>query len=200
MEKTMPKPIIVKKTRVLRPYEASALIQAIPKQYSTKQFKALLYTGMRYREARRLQRHPGWFDPDTPCINLPEMATKQGRAKASGGKTNRHQLTRNVMLNPVGREIVNSFLEIDELLPSYATWNENMKRWAVYAEMPPDGLSSKTTRKTWESWLFNTYPEHAMMIMLSQGHTEKVSLIHYMNASFTREDKQAMKDFVGGWI
>ncbi|GAH15823.1 unnamed protein product, partial [marine sediment metagenome] len=57
----------------------------------------------------------------------------------------------------------------------------------------------KTTRKTWESWLMFFYPQRAMEIALSQGHTTVTSLQHYLGMPFTEVDRVEMAQFVEGW-
>jgi len=32
------------------------------------------------------------------------------------------------------------------------------------------------------------------------GHTETTAIEHYVNLPFTRQDEEAMEEFVGGWI
>jgi len=185
----MGKAIILHNVRVLRPGEAKKLIDAIPRREHEIQFKALLFTGARYVEMQRLHEHPEWFDGK--FIHLPSMAIKKAKRK---------QKERWIRLNPLGREIVKSFLALDENLPTKQAWNQNLKRWARIAGIDPTGISAKTTRKTWESWLVFYYPQHLPQIVLSQGHTTLTAIQHYLNMPFTFEDKQMMKEFVEGWI
>jgi len=58
---------------------------------------------------------------------------------------------------------------------------------------------AKTFRKTWESWLLFSFPDKAMEIALSQGHTELTQLRHYANLPFLDKDREEMKEFVVGW-
>lgn len=182
------KPIILHGTRVLRPQEAKQLINAIPKREHEIQFKALLLTGARYVEMQRFQEHQEWFDGK--FIHLPATAIKKAKRK---------QRERWIRLNPLGREVVRSFLETSKL-PTKQAWNQNLKRWAKLAGLGPEGLSAKTTRKTWESWLVFYYPDKLANIVLSQGHTTLTSIQFYLNMPFTDEDKEEMKEFVEGWI
>ena len=105
-----------------------------------------------------------------------------------------------VRLNPLGREVVRNFLDLEKPLPSRHIWTQNLKRWAEGAGMDPKGLSAKTTRKTWESWLVHYYPGMIMHILNSQGHNAFTALNHYINTPFGAEDKIAMKDYVEGWV
>ena len=153
-------------------------------------FKALLYSGARYIEMKRFHKHPEWFDGD--FIHLPKLAMK---------KKKRKQLERWVRLNPAGKEIIKSFLQINQSLPDYSTWRQNLIRWCNNAEIRPDGVSPKTTRKTWESWLVFYYGDnHLTKILNSMGHTKTTSIDHYINLPFLESDKKNMEEFVGGWI
>ena len=183
------KPILLHGTRILRPLEATELINAIPKRKYEIQFKALLFTGARYIEIQRFFKHAEWFDGK--FIHLPAMAIKKAKRK---------QRERWIRLNPLGREVIKSFLSLDENLPTKQAYNQNLKRWALQAGFNSAGLSAKTTRKTWESWLVFYYPDKLANIVLSQGHTALTSIQHYLNMPFTNEDKEEMKEFVEGWI
>jgi len=44
-----------------------------------------------------------------------------------------------------------------------------------------------------------SYPDKAMEIALSQGHTELTQLRHYANLPFLDKDREEMKEFVVGW-
>jgi len=183
------KPIIINKVRILRPSEANKLIDAIKKDYHKTMFKALLFTGMRYIEMQRFQKHPEWFDGN--FIHLPREAVKKAKRK---------QKERWIRLNPRGKEIIEAFLKLDKPLPSWQAWGANLRRWAEKAGIGTEGVSPKMTRKTWESWLVFYYPSHLTHIILSQGHTLATSIQHYLNMPFTEEDKKQMAEFVGGWI
>jgi integrase len=144
---------------------------------------------MRYIEAQRFQNTPSWFDGD--FINLPSSASLKVKAK---------QRERSIRLNQLGKQIIPFFLNSNVRLPSRQTWRENLRRWGEKAGLGDDFLSPKSLRKTWESWLSFYYPDRVLEITLSQGHTSITSVRHYLNLSFTEEDKMLMKDFVGGWI
>ena len=74
-----------------------------------------------------------------------------------------------------------------------------MKCWARRGGLTEVGLSSKTLRKTWESWLMFYYPKRVMEIALSQGHNTVTSLQHYLGLAFTEIDRMEMKEFIDGW-
>ena len=138
----------------------------------------------------RFQRNPEWFDGE--FIHLPKEASK---------KPQRTQLERWVRLNNQGKMAVQYFIALERTLPSYQSWSENMKCWARRGGLnDTEGLSSKTTRKTWESWLMFYYPQHLAMITLSQGHTQIISMQHYVNMPFTEADRVSIRDYIEGWI
>nr|ACD75439.1 AMDV4_10 [uncultured virus] len=90
--------------------------------------------------------------------------------------------------------------DIEKKYPAYSTMEDNMKRWAIKAEVDTTGLSIKCLRKTYESWLITIYPEKSISILQSVGHTQKVSMEHYANLPFTDRDTLLMKPYVEGWI
>ena len=73
------KPIMRKGVRILRPSEYKLLQQTIPKQHHKTALATLLFTGMRYVEAMRLQDNRDWFDGD--FINLPKIAMGKKKQK-----------------------------------------------------------------------------------------------------------------------
>ena len=96
--------------------------------------------------------------------------------------------------------IVEYFTKIKTPVPTYVSFNANMKCWGRHVGLEPEGLSVKTTRKTWGSWLMFYYPQQVASITLSQGHTALTSIQHYVNMPFTETDKLEMKNYVEGWI
>ena len=182
------KPILRMNTRILRPKEFKALLEGCPKTDYKTMLQALLYTGMRYIELQRFQKYPSWWDGD--FVHLPQEASR---------KKKRKQRERWVRLNNQGKMIVQYFTNLKRPLPSYQSWNENLKCWCRRAGLDPKGMSVKATRKTWESWLMFYYPQRSMEIAQSQGHTTTTSLQHYMNSPFTESDKLEIKNYVEGW-
>ena len=61
------------------------------------------------------------------------------------------------------------------------------------------GLSVKTFRKTWESWLVVSYSHALPLIAMSQGHTLITAMNHYLNLPFTKEDVEEIKIRTAGW-
>jgi len=182
--------ITMKNVRILRPFEAKALINAIPKKKQRLIFEALLYSGCRYIELKRLLEKPQMFEPVNLRIHLDSYAIRKAKIKLK---------ERYVVLSPVGKRVIESFIESIESLTEYKTWTENLQRWAKFAGISPDRLGPKTTRKTWESWLVTYYPHLTNHIFLSQGHNAMVALKHYVTLPFNKDDKEQMKEFVYGW-
>ena len=182
-------PIIRQRTRILRPNEYEALLKGCAKIEYKTMLQALLYTGMRYIEMKRFQQHPYWYDGD--FIHLPREATL---------KKKRTQIERWVRLNNQGRMAIQYFIKNKKPLPTYISFNANLKCWAKRAGLNPIGMSVKTTRKTWESWLMFCYPQQIAMITLSQGHTALTSLQHYINMPFTESDRLEIQNYVQGWM
>lgn len=182
------KPIIKSKVRILRADEWEALRKGATLLKNQVHLDVLLYTGMRYVEAQRLHGRPEWFDGQ--FVFLPAEAVL---------KHERKQVERWVRLPPKGKEVLPLFFQTKQL-PSTQVWWSNLKRWALRVNLDPVGLSPKTTRKTWESWLMSTYPEHSNEIVLSQGHTSLTSLRHYLNMPFLAEDKERIAPWVKGFF
>lgn len=185
------RPIIKNRTRVFRPFEVDKILRYGTLKLDHKtMFRALLYTGMRYVELQRFQKEPDWFDGD--FIHLPYMKAER--------KAKRRQRGRWVRLNNQGKMIIEQFLDLDRKLPNYDGWNKNLQCWCRRAEVDPEGVSVKSTRKTWESWLLFVYPTRIMDIVGSQGHTTTISIQHYCNMPFTKADEVSIVKYVEGWI
>ena len=167
----------------MRPLEYKMIRNSINKRDKQILMDCLLLTGMRYEELVRLRGNPDWFDGN--FIHLPEWSQK---------KAKRRQLERWIKLSVMGRAILPQLFDIS--VPPRSTFD----KWLSYNFLLIEGLSAKTFRKTWESWLLFSYPERAMDIALSQGHTELTQLRHYANLPFLDRDKEEMKEFVVGWI
>lgn len=174
-----------KAVRVFRPWEVRALIRAIQKNENKDKFETLLYSGMRYAEAKWLYDNPKRFQGEH--IHIKNMKAKMKQAY------------RWVRLNPQGQRAVENFLRCKTNFPSYQTWGDNMKRWCIKAGIKPDSACAKSTRKTFESWLVITYPQRLSEIFISQGHEEMTALRHYLTFPFTEQDKKDMLYFVEGW-
>ena len=183
-------PILKGGVRILRPQEYENLRMAIPKMEHQIILDSLLFTGMRYVELERFSAHAKWYDPQGGYIYLPPEASK---------KRKRKMRERYVYLSSRGKAIIPLFLKLKGGLPSRTAWNEDMRRWGEYAGIGTEGLCAKTTRKTWESWLMVSYPDKALLIAMSQGHTQITALNHYLNLPFSKEERERIKSYTDGW-
>ena len=144
---------------------------------------------MRYEELKRFVDNPNWL-MDENFIHLPIGSSLKHKCK---------QKERYVRLNGLGREVILNLLQSNRNPPTRQTLNDNLKRWCLDAGIDDKGICPKCFRKTWESWLVFSYPERLLEILLSQGHTEAVSLKHYLGLPFSDTDQLEMKEFVIGW-
>lgn len=185
-------------SRVLTPDEATLIRSVIQKPSSRALFDLLLYTGLRFAEARQLADNPVIFDEGRGTLSIRSQKVK---AKQNG---------RNVILGDKGIAAVREFLKLGGKVPATtSTFQNNLIAWCKAAGItslatPPAtgnqyGITVRTTRKTWESWLLAACPEQIVRITLSQGHSETVALHHYLNVSFTTEERQAIVQEVIGW-
>ena len=99
-------------TRILHPSEYKQLLTGCPKPELKTMLQALMYTGMRYIEMKRFQKHPSWYD-GVQFIHLPKEAVH---------KQQRVQMERTVRLSPPGRIIIEYFLQSKHKIPTYQTW------------------------------------------------------------------------------
>ena len=185
-------------SRVLTPGEADSIRRVISKPSNRALFDLMLYTGLRLEEVRQLIEHPEIFDEERRLLVI-----KSGKAKAS-------QKSRNVILSDKGVEAVRAFLQAPKMPASSSAWQTNLIRWSKIAGLShlPDrsgeggnvyGITVRTSRKSWESWLLTAYEGKAVKIALSQGHTESTALGHYLNLSFTDQEREAIVEEVRGW-
>ena len=185
-------------SRVLTPGEAAAIRRAISKPSNRALFDLMIYTGLRLEEVRQLIENPDIFDEDRRLLVI-----KSGKAKA-------RQKERNVILSDTGVQAVRAFLKSPKMPSTSSAWQVNLIRWCRAAGLSPltsragqggneYGITVRTSRKSWESWLLTAYPDRAAWISLSQGHTESTALGHYLNISFTDREREDILNEVTGW-
>ena len=187
-------------SRVLTPDEVDRIRKVISKPSSRALFDLLLYTGLRLSEVKQLMDNPQLFDQERRTITI-----RSGKAKAT-------QRSRNVTLSENGIEAVKAYLLNPTAPNSPTAWQMNLIRWSRQAHLQvitgvapdsggsnPYGITVRTSRKSWESWLLTAFPDRAVYIALSQGHTESTALRHYLNLSFTQAEKDTILKEVRGW-
>lgn len=116
-------PIISEGVRILRPYECRHLIGGIPMLDDKTMFKTLLYTGMRYKDCKRLKKHPEWFNGDGIKIPSLKMRIRQGG--------------RLVRLNDAGKTLIPLYLGQGKSLPPCRLWRQCLHHWADNASVDP---------------------------------------------------------------
>ena len=184
-------------SRILTPAEATSIRNVIEKPSLRALFDLLLYTGLRLSEVKQLRDNPAIFDHERRTVTI-----KSGKKLAT-------QISRNVCLSDKGLLAVVEYLKNPAVPNSPTAWQMNLIRWAMRARLQalpgqeesgnPYGITVRTTRKSWESWLLAAYPAKVINIVLSQGHTEATALRHYFNISFTQTEREAIRDEVMGW-
>ncbi len=174
-------------TRILRPSEFDMLLSGAKKLEYQTNLKALLLMGCRYLEGCRIQKNPKWFDHDTRTIHI-----KERKVESKG--TDRY-----IHLSHAGMQVIPYFFAGKSLPQHPQGFLQDLRRWAIAGNLDPVGLSPRSMRKTWESWLMSVFPEWSHLIYLSQGHTEMTSIKHYQNLPFSKTDVEEMKKWVGGW-
>ncbi len=189
------RPIIKNGIRILRPKEYDSLLEAIYRKNGKYHYReiinALLYTGMRYVELQRFMEHKDWFDKRTRSIYLPPEASR---------KKKRTLRERYVYLSTQGLIHVENFILYVDRLPGRETLDNTLRLWGRKSELGDNGISVKTFRKTWESWLVVSYPTAFPLIAMSQGHTLITAMEHYLNLPFTKEDVEEIKLRTAGWL
>lgn len=179
---------------ILTPGEYDGLRSAVKPEFKIL-LDVLLFTGMRYEEIKKLQKHQEWYDTKKKIIYLPREADK---------KKKRVSPSRYVYLSSYGNWIVERFFDDNtKPYPTYQVFDENLKRWskkALLKLLNGVSISVKTFRKTWECWLVCSYPERLPLIAMSQGHTELIAMNHYLNIPFSPEEIKAIKEKTNGWL
>jgi integrase len=154
----------------------------------------LLQTAMRISEAYYVSRHPECLREENGAIFLPRV---EGDEKF--GKKRCKQKERAVILSPKGVAAVKLFFEKDVGLPSYQAMESAFKIAAREADFDVRFITTKMLRKTYISWLINSYHERRGMIASSAGHTTETMDGYYITYGFRKEDVKEMKDEVVGW-
>ena len=188
------RPIIKNGIRILRPTEYDSLLEAIYRKNGKYHYReilnALLYIGMRYVELVRFRSHPEWFDKKAKAIYLPPEASR---------KKKRTLRERYVYLSTQGITHVENFILYVDCLPGRETLDNTLRIWGKKTGLGERGITVKSFRKTWESWLVVSYPMALPLIAMSQGHTLFTAMEHYLNLPFTREDIEEIRIRTAGW-
>ncbi len=176
------------KIRILTPYDYDLFVSKVDKDYLRTIFNIAFWTGMRYIEVQRLYNNSSWVLKERKTIYLPREAQK---------KVKRTTPERYIPIPPqINGELAYFFK--NQKPPHIKVWNDNLKRWAVNAEMDIKGISPKMTRASIESWMYQAEIETGK-ICQRQGHDRLTSLNHYMAIPFTEAEKIEIKKRLSGW-
>ncbi len=172
--------------RILRPVEFETLRDSM--DGNTKKIcTSLLVTGMRYVELQRFRENPDWLDGR--FIYLPRGSMMKVKAK---------QKERAIRLSDLGKTIISDLFQTMHPLPSLPAFDMKLRRLSERI-LEGQPVNNKSFRKTWESWLVYYYPDKALQIALSQGHTTVTQYEHYLNIPFEEADRKEMRKWVEGW-
>ena len=185
----MEKPILKVNVRILRPSEFEQIMGVLGSNRRA-QLRGQLITGARYIENKYMQKNPQVWD-GKKYILLPREGSSKKKSQWE---------ERTIRLSNYGIRHIESFFDADPL-PANQNWDTNIKNWAEKAGFDDiTGLCAKTTRKTWEAWLFTAFEQYSPRILASQGHTQAVALKHYLNLPFYEKEKREIMKYVDGWI
>lgn len=174
------------KTRIFRPDEITEMRKYMKFEEKTN-FDMCLLLGARYEECKRIQNHPEWYDGEK-YVHIDEKKAKRIAKR------------RAIRLSNKGINLIEYFLKNDKKLPSVQHFDKKMKEWSEKAGLGTEGVSARSLRKTWESFLVAYYPNNIAAIYSSQGHNELTSLQCYQNIGFVKEDIEKMKEWVDGYV
>ena len=185
------KAVMKDNTRVLTPREYSKLKEHLTPSYIAI-CDVLLHSGMRISEFRRFCEHREWYDRRRRCIDM--IALKKKTVHKS----------RSINLTSSGVVAVDHLFKMldDNLqIPSRQAMTGVLQRAAVEAKLPDGdkGICPKMFRKTWVSWLMNTFPALMFKIASNMGHTLAVMENNYSNLTFADDDAEDIAKFVKGW-
>jgi len=176
------------KIRILMPEDVDKVIAQIKKPRLRTLFEVCLWSGMRYMEVQRLYDHPEWWLKERNSLYLPREATL---------KPMRQFKERYIPVPPQLAAALPYFFE-NLRPPHIKVWNDDLIRFVEKAGLETEGISSKVTRATIESWMFATGLDTGW-ILLRQGHTELTALNHYRAIPFADKEREEIKRRLAGW-
>ncbi|MBP2133971.1 integrase [Methanomicrobium sp. W14] len=182
--------LLKQNTRILTPAEYRGLRSEFQNYTHKMIFDGMLFSGARTEEFWRFIKYKRYFDPERCVIHLPEKLVKKSKVKHKA---------RDIFLSNWGLQAMERLYDSEVYEVSRVAWREDLLRAAKKAGIGTNGIMPKMTRKTWESWLIVSFPHMALQIHMSQGHNSITAMNHYLNISFTAEEKFDMKKYVTGF-
>ena len=199
-----------KEVAVFSPFEWRLIESKLNADYKIR-FNFLMYTGMRISEARYVSKHPDCFREANEAIFLPYIDGERRPKKAPDGtlippskeeklgKVRAKMKDRAVLLNDKGVAATNLFFDQHMGFPTYQAMEGALKRAARAADFDVRNIYVKSTRKTWVSWLLNTFPEQEQRISLSMGHDRETMQYYSVVQGFKKDDYPDMRAETKGW-
>lgn len=196
----MASPLFVEGSRILTPDEVTAIRSVIYKRAPRAMFDLLLYTGIRLYEVRQLADNPAIFDEERKQLSITGTIRKPESTAQ----------VREVRVGDRGCASVRTFLDLGAKVPgNEATWHMNLSRWSKAAGLVPlatattgsnpAGITTRTCRRTWESWLNAAFPAEVARIALSQGRFRTAAIRRYGSIPWTDDEMEAIRREVEGW-
>lgn len=143
---------------------------------------------MKYAELQRFRENPDWLNGR--FIYLPQGSMMKVMAK---------QKERDLRLSDIGKTLISGLFQAPHPLPGLPAFDMKLRRLSKRI-LDGQPANNKTFRKTVESWLVFYYPDKALQIALSQGHTTVTQYEHYLNILIEEYDRKEMRKWVEGWI
>lgn len=185
----MPTAIIKQATRILSgPKEYAQFREQLNPTYRNIA-DVLLHTQMRVEEFWTFNDHPTYYKPSRHCISLPKGAIKKVLCLNK---------ERDIILNDAGCKAVETMQALGYKRVTRHAMNQAFKL-AAKKSIGIEGITPKMFRKTGISWLIKCYPEKALYIAASSGHSLEIMKTHYLGIAFEKEDTMDMREFFKGW-
>ena len=113
-------------------------------------------------------------------------------------KVKAKQKERAIRLSDIGKTLISDLFQAQHPLPELPAFDMKLRRLSKRI-LDGQPVNNKSFRKTWESWLVFYYPDKALQIALSQGHSTVTQYEHYVNIPFEEYDRKEMRKWVEGW-
>lgn len=179
-----------KNTRILTPTEYEKLRSCMSDKYQVYS-DVLLMTGLRPVEFWRMDR--SWYRPARRCLELPPGAVRKLKCIWQ---------QRTVILSLPACDAIDTYFGCTGIEPlKENSMRDAYRRYAIKAGLSTTGICTKMFRKTWVSWLVACYPEQALQIAASMGHSLEVMRNNYLGLAFPPGEMEKMRTkYLEGWV
>jgi len=207
--------IIKQNTRILTPSDYESLRAAMVAPHYPVICDAMLLSVMRPVEFKRFQ--PDWYKASRHTIKLPNGACLKQKCEFKERTINLSMPGCDAFDQLVSAQVKykGKMVSVLDLRPEKVSFGDTLKRYAIAAKLSEAtitkedgtpytgsdaGISPKMFRKTLVSWLVAIYPEKALYIQASMGHSEDTIVQNYLGLGFTREEMEVMRSkYLVGW-